>query len=296
MMVLDTVMPTDNGVRVSYQHGNATEWYVRQGGGVEQGITLATPPAGNGTLTLDIATPGVIPLIATDGMSATLIQPSGGQWQYNGLHVTDATGKTIPAYLVPREGGLGVVVADADATYPLTVDPYIQSQALADPHPANPNNNQFGYAVAMSGDGNTIVVGASTASAAYVFTKNGSSFGTTPNTTFSDPNGYGSFGTAVAISADASTIVVSSPNETMGSSIYLERMEVATARPRAHPSPSLRLTTATTGSGSYWRSTEMAAPSLWAHHIAIVIIMVMHLRFMFTLEVAEATTLFLPAL
>ena len=47
-VVVDPVTPTDDGVRVEYVHATATEWYLRQGAGVEQGITLAASPEGKG--------------------------------------------------------------------------------------------------------------------------------------------------------------------------------------------------------------------------------------------------------
>ncbi|PJB64894.1 MAG: hypothetical protein CO094_11335, partial [Anaerolineae bacterium CG_4_9_14_3_um_filter_57_17] len=81
-------------------------------------------------------------------------------------------------------------------------------------------SDQLGYTVAISGDGNTLVVGApwgdgaiANQGAAYVFTKPGGGWGTTSTYTAkltNSENGqaYDWFGSSVAISADGNTIVV----------------------------------------------------------------------------------------
>ena len=78
---VDRVNPTDDGTRAEYAHGDihATEWYLRQDAGIEQGITLAMPPAGDGPLTLTIATPDLLPLVDADGGGATLILPGAAK-------------------------------------------------------------------------------------------------------------------------------------------------------------------------------------------------------------------------
>ena len=183
----DTVMPTDNGNRVEYRHaGDVTEWYVRQGDdngadGVEQGVTLATRPAGEGPLALTMVTPGAMALVDDGGATATLVLPDGTQWAYTGLHVTDATGRSLPAYLTQAAGGIGITVDDTGAAYPVTVDPFVQRQTLTATGGAT--NDFFGYSVALSADGNTALVGAygrnTYMGAAYVFTRSGSTYSQT---------------------------------------------------------------------------------------------------------------------
>ena len=82
--------------------------------------------------------------------------------------------------------------------------------------------DQLGYSVAISGDGNTLVVGApwgdgdiANQGAAYVFTKPGGGWGTTSTyiakltvSTLYGGHAYDKFGSSVAISADGNTIVV----------------------------------------------------------------------------------------
>ena len=211
---VDTVTPTDDGTRAEYAHGNVTEWYLRQGGGVEQGITLAAPPVGDGLLVLTIATPGAAVLVNDTGDAATLILPDKTRWQYDGLHVTDATGQVLPSRLTQAaDGGIGITADDTGAVYPVTVDPFVQQQTFSEPNPAT--NNAFGSAVAMSADGTTLAIGAPYTSGtfqgrAYVFVRSGSGSSYGPPLTLSAPGAAtgDSFGNAMALNADGSTLVV----------------------------------------------------------------------------------------
>ncbi len=212
----DPVIPRDTGSRVEYRHtGDVTEWYVRQGGerdGIEQGVTLAARPVGDGPLVLTIATPGAMALVvdADTGDAAMLVLPDGTQWAYTGLHVTDATGRTLPALLTQAAGGIGIRVADAEAVYPVTVDPFVQRQTLAAADGAS--GDSFGITVAVSADGTTALVGAygrgNFTGAAYVFTRNGSVYSQTQTLAATSGASSDSFGTSVALSADGSTALI----------------------------------------------------------------------------------------
>lgn len=94
------------------------------------------------------------------------------------------------------------------------------SSAAALTAPGGAQNDNFGYAVALSGDGGTALVGApftdSGAGKAYVFTKPGTSWGSTSNAAaLSDPannaGGSDNFGTSVALSGDGTVALVGAP-------------------------------------------------------------------------------------
>ncbi len=258
LAALAPVVPTDDGRRVEYRHAGATEWYVRDGngGGIEQGVTLGAPPVGAGPLALMVDTGGAIPLVDANGAGATLVLPTGtggGYWRYDGLRVTDATGRVLPARLSVTEGGLGITAEDAGAVYPVTVDPFVRRQSLADP--GNTNGDSFGVAVALSGDGLTLAVGAygtnSYKGAVYVYRRVARGlFPTTPLTTLADPGNTGndSFGYAVALSADGATLAVGA----VGTSSYRGAAYVYTDPPT--------LTVAGGSSQSATVGTAFAAP------------------------------------
>lgn len=82
---------------------------------------------------------------------------------------------------------------------------------------------QFGSAVSVSADGNTLVVGASFASnvsflhgSAYVFTRTGTTWSQPAKLDASDADKEDRFGAAVALSADGSTVAISGRSASLG--------------------------------------------------------------------------------
>ena len=92
-----------------------------------------------------------------NGQTITFSDASGATaLQYTGLYVFDSTGATIPAHMALKDGGFSILVDDAKAVYPLTIDPLVQRQKIIS---ADINtSDQFGTAVDISGD--TAVFGA----------------------------------------------------------------------------------------------------------------------------------------
>ena len=136
---------------------------------------------------------------------------------YGGLRATDATGKVLPARLYLGAGGVQLVIDDAGAVYPLAVDPYVAPSATPAATFTGSGDEQLGWSVALSADGQTALVGAPNAGsdydddgAAYVYAESGGAWSTTPAATFT-----GSFdevlGSSVALSADGQTALVGAP-------------------------------------------------------------------------------------
>ena len=100
---------------------------------------------------------------------------------------------------------------DAEAAYPVTVDPFVQRQTLTAADGAT--NDYFGYSVALSADGNTALVGAigrsSITGAAYVFTRSNGVYSQTATLDrHAGGASYDYFGYSVALSADGNTALV----------------------------------------------------------------------------------------
>lgn len=77
-------------------------------------------------------------------------------------------------------------------------------------------NDGFGYAVALSGDGNTLAVGArgqATSGAAYVFTRSTGAWSEQAFLKASNAEANDSFGSALALSRDGNTLAVGAPFE-----------------------------------------------------------------------------------
>ncbi|MGH8428080.1 MAG: hypothetical protein ACRES7_08885 [Gammaproteobacteria bacterium] len=217
-----TVQPAITGNRVSYAHDNLTEWWRVLSVGFEQGFTLAKRPHGAGELTLALASRIVAPaqagaqskeslptqgrdtksdwIPASAGMTKKENTLAFGKLRYGQLVVTDANGKVVPATMKSEGDRILIAVNDAQAVYPLTVDPLVwleQKVTVSD----GAAYDSFGYSAALSG--NTALVSA-TGGAAYVFTESGGTWTQTAKLTASD--GGDGFGNSVAI--DGTTALV----------------------------------------------------------------------------------------
>ena len=124
------------GNRAEFHRGSLTEWYVNDERGLEQGFTLEERPTGAGAGELVLAlelTGDLMPLVAGNGRRLDMLRPGHPLpvLHYSGLTVVDAEGLELPARLEltagTESGGrqLRIVVADADAVYPVTVDPLL---------------------------------------------------------------------------------------------------------------------------------------------------------------------------
>ncbi len=228
LQAVSAVAPNADGNRLAYARDTFTEWYVNGPGGLEQGWTLNARPAAihseqravqsknDEMLTLALAVNGQVRLNA-DGRSLALLNADGSTvLNYTGLSAYDATGKALRAWLELRAGGevneVAIHVDDTDAQYPLTIDPWLQQAELT--VSGGTADDDLGTAVAISGDGSTIVAGAPGVStgkgAAYVFVKS-ESWATTNTPTAILTNSGGAngdaLGTAVTVNSDGSVIV-----------------------------------------------------------------------------------------
>jgi hypothetical protein len=153
--------------RVSYDRGAIEEWYVNSPRGLEQGFDVDSPPPtdGNGPLILELALSGTLSAFPDPlGASIEFRTPAGATvLRYAELRVVDARDREVPAAFEMIGGSLRIVVRDADAVYPLVVDPLATSPAWTkDGYQAGA---ALGFAVATAGDVNgdgfsDVVVGA----------------------------------------------------------------------------------------------------------------------------------------
>lgn len=86
--------------------------------------------------------------------------------------------------------------------------------------------DRFGNSVAVSGDSNTIVVGAyfdddkgSSSGSVYVFRRDGSAYAQTKKLTASDGEANDEFGTCVSVSGNGNTVVVGVPHDDISSNV-----------------------------------------------------------------------------
>ena len=217
---MDSPAPSANGNRVTYARPGLSEWYTDGPLGIEQGFTVAHPPAdgASGPLTLSMGLRGDLrPVVAAGGQTVLLERGARTILQYGGLVATDARDRSLPARLVLDRGQLQIRVDDRGAVFPLRIDPLVETAKLTASDGAA--NEEVGASIAVSSDGSTVVAGAPAATisgktdqgAAYVFVRppSGWASGTqTAKLTASDGASGDEFGYSVAVSSDGSAVVV----------------------------------------------------------------------------------------
>ena len=220
------------GDRVHYRWTeDLDEWYVNDTGGLEHGYTLRARPANpSGASELCFAmnvTGDLVPRIAGTGRDVTFLDHSGAAaLTYTGLVVFDAEGDELPARIERRGDDLLLRIDEREATYPLTIDPIVQTTYLKASNAGA--HDTFGWAVAMSGD--TVAIsavgedggsagiggdgsdnGIAGSGAVYVFVRKGTTWAEQAYIKSSNPDVFDHFGWDLDLSGD--TLVVGAPGE-----------------------------------------------------------------------------------
>ncbi|MGI8857121.1 MAG: hypothetical protein ACR2JW_15345 [Thermomicrobiales bacterium] len=214
---LAATAPVSNGPRVEYRRDGLTEWYINGPRGLEQGFTLAAPPAGAEQFTIALAITGDAPTQADTALTISGLR-------YSSLTVTDAAGATIPAHLDTADGTIRIAVDATGAQWPVTVDPLVTQAAIAPQAPPGNTTYAFGQstAIATANGTNTVVIGAPSEmigtqdeqGAVYVFTGSGGTYTQRARLTASDGARQNRFGQSVAVtmSGETTTVVVGTFN------------------------------------------------------------------------------------
>jgi len=231
-----SVIPRANQNRVEYRRGTLTEWYENGPFGLEQGFTLAKPPAlkRDQPLTIALALSGdFTPSIDQGGTQLTLTDGDQSETLLCGeISSYDANGKQLRTWMEVRGRQLRLRVEDSAAVYPLVVDPWVQKAVLT---VSNASSFDFlGNAISVSEDGKTVVVAAAQKSrqqgTVYVFEEPSKGWATTSKfkaqLTASDGKAGDNFGASAVISADGKTIVVGAPQATVGTNYYQGKVYV----------------------------------------------------------------------
>jgi len=153
---------TSDGPRVEIRRAGLLEWYENSPAGLEQGFTLAEPPAGEGPLVVELALHGATASLRGDAV--IFAARNGRRIRYDGLVAVDSSGRTHSARLsAPTPDRVRIEVEDAGARYPLVIDPLISDESDSILVAVVPGD--FGCSVAGAGDVNgdgfdDVIVGA----------------------------------------------------------------------------------------------------------------------------------------
>jgi hypothetical protein len=212
------------------------EWYKNDERGLEHGYTVHHRPLGakglpDERLRLVLSVRGELtPELIDAGRGVRFLDSSGAtKLTYSGLLVFDAEEKELDSVFLIEDTRLILVIDEARASYPLTIDPVAQQAYLKASNTDVYDN--FGWKVAASG--NTVVVGAPwedsgsvgvngvqgndnlpDSGAAYVFVRTGATWSQEAYLKASNTDVGDHFGTYLAIDGD--TIVVGAQHEDSG--------------------------------------------------------------------------------
>lgn len=213
-----------------------SEWWLHGPEGASHWVQLADRPAGVGRLEVTLALDARGYRVRIDGegeRARLLLTNDSGTIRYEGLKAWDARGVTLPVSLAydATIGRLTYKVDDLQARYPITVDPTWTQQAYIKASNSAPQD-QFGSAVAISADGNTLAVsafgedsnatgvngdqtsnGAVDSGAVYVFVRSGGIWSQQAYIKASNTEADDVFGSSVALSADGNTLAVGAVGE-----------------------------------------------------------------------------------
>jgi hypothetical protein len=233
---LPAATPHSSPRATEYLHPEIAEWYIHGARGLEQGFTIARPPhrtSSSGRFELHVQAAGnVRPSMSRSAASVILSGPGGVRLRYGELRSTDANGRNLPSRLSLRGGEIVIGVDAARARYPLRIDPFVQLQPMIRPEGEESVAGALGTTLAVSGDGDTALAGATrNDGAAFVFARperaapwarQGQKLvGLRENHRVTEhlceeeagePQGCG-FGAGVALSTDGNTALIGSPLE-----------------------------------------------------------------------------------
>jgi hypothetical protein len=140
--------------RVEIRRPGMVEWYENSPAGLEQGVTLAARPPGAGPLGIEFAHAGA--RASLRGEAIVFATAAGRRLRYDRLVARDARGRVLAARMeLGAQATIRLVVEDAEAAYPLVVDPLLAAEPTADAQlESDQAGANLGFSVASAGDVN----------------------------------------------------------------------------------------------------------------------------------------------
>jgi len=198
-----------------------TEWWRDVPGGLEHGVDLALAfqrdLPGPGPLALDVAVTGGRARLGATG-EIEIVSDGERIATYGALSVIDADGATVPSRLVAMGEVIRIEVDDAEARYPLVVDPLVVTELATLTAPGATVDDVLGNAVAISSDTTRALIGASgtdsaggsNSGSARVFVRSGATWSLEAALLPTDAGREELVGLRVALTGDATRAVLGS--------------------------------------------------------------------------------------
>jgi hypothetical protein len=215
MQAIAPVRPVNECQRTALHYDGVTEWYARDARGLEQGFDVATRPAGRGDLVIEVGAVGLSPALSGEAIE---LRDAHGRTvlRYGQLAVLDAEHRNVPASLAVEHDTIVLRVSDADARYPIVVDPtvWVQQGMLVAADGAA--SDHLGLTLDIAG--NTVIAGANeknaSQGAAYVFVREGASWSQQAKLLASGAAADDQFGSDVGLDGD--TVIIGASHKDVG--------------------------------------------------------------------------------
>ena len=135
---------------VLLNRGNLTERFTASTDGIRQDFILANAPVGTQDLSVMLELKGAVATNSAQGVSIKM--DNGRNLEYHNLYITDAAGKVLKGEMkAVSEGLIAINVNDANAVYPLTIDPTITDADWVALNTSIPGTDYDINAIAISG-------------------------------------------------------------------------------------------------------------------------------------------------
>ncbi len=173
--------------------GGALEWWRALPSGIEHGVTLEERPSGTGPLVIELALgEGASARALTD--DAVEITHGEVVLRYDRLVAIDAAGATAPARMIADGARILMQVNDAEARYPLVVDPLLYMVEDGMLAPETGANEALGRTVAIDATGARVMVtsgadGSDDTNSIWFYSRAGASYSFDGRFTHSSPFG-----------------------------------------------------------------------------------------------------------
>ena len=198
------------------------EWWRSLPSGLEHGVNIATRPSGEGALTLEMAVGGELSVRTESETSVAMLDASNQVVaRYAELLVLDADGATVPARMSASRGTIRIEIDDAQARYPLVVDPLVVVSEMQLTPSVSGMDTFYGLATAISGDGTRAIVGSvdgASVGRVFIYLRTGATW--TQERVINAPMTAADcrFGQSVALSRNGAVAIVGAPNCLSGTS------------------------------------------------------------------------------
>ena len=199
------------------------EWYLNGPRGLEQGFTIQHPPRGaaHAELVLEVTVKGELAPVLLPGNQGIQLRTADGHHalRYTDLVAHDAIGRMLPSWMRAVGQRIELHVDDAEALYPIVVDPLVWKEAgkLI----ASDGNSLDFFGGAADLDQTTAIIGAALGGtsadanqgAAYVFVRAGPSSWSLQDDPLIASNGLEDDGFGTAVAVDGNTALVGAPGK-----------------------------------------------------------------------------------